>query len=310
MNVRVTGQTQIGNAIANLRKQAADAAKYQDQISTGLKVKAGSDDPAGFATLLQARSAGRRATAYQQTLSDATTDLNAGVFSLQETNKALAKAKQLAITGANAGIEPSGYEALATEVESLFGQVMELANRRQDGRYLFGGTADDAPPFRVDTLDANGRPATVAYDGAAERATARIGETQTVDNRFVGSATYQTAGADVFSALIGLRDDLRNTTLSPSDKAAAISARIGAVDAARTRVGEVMGEQSASLAGMEAIQSRLSDLKLAADGRAGDIESTDIAEAVLRLQEQQSTFQATLGVTARILQPSLLDFIR
>jgi flagellar hook-associated protein 3 FlgL len=310
MNIRVTGQTQINSAIANMRRQSADAAKFQDQISTGLRVKAASDDPTAFVGITQARAASRRTATYQQTLADSTTDLNAGVYALQETNKALAKARQLAITGANSGIEPASYETMAAEVDTLIGQVLGLANQQSDGRYLFGGTGDDAPPFRVDTTNADGRPATIAYDGAGERAAARIGATQTVDTKYVGSESFQAAGADVFASLIGLRDDLRNTTMTEAQKTAAISARIGDLESARAHVGEVMGEQSAALAGMESIASRLADLKLTADTRTGDLESTDFAEAVLRLKEQETAFQATLGVTARLLTPSLMDFLR
>jgi flagellar hook-associated protein 3 FlgL len=40
------------------------------------------------------------------------------------------------------------------------------------------------------------------------------------------------------------------------------------------------------------------------------LEGTDYAEAVLKLKQQETAFQATLGVTAKLLSPSLLDFIR
>lgn len=310
MNIRVTGQTQVNNAIANLRRQASDAAKFQDQLSSGLKVKAASDNPTAFATLTTAKASGKRMSTYQQTLNDSTSDLNAGVSVLQETTRLLTRASQLAIDGASGTIDATGFEAIASEVDSLIDSLLTTANQQQDGRYLFSGTATDTPPFRVDTLTADGKPATIAYDGAAERSRALVSPSQTVDNRYAGDEVFQATGQDVFAALIGLRDDLRNTTLTESEKTAAASARLGDIQTARDRVGEVMGEQSATLAGMEAIQSRLSDLKLNADSRAGDLEATDFAEAVLRLREQEAGFQATLGVSAKLLQPSLLDFIR
>jgi flagellin-like hook-associated protein FlgL len=89
MNIRVTGQTQVNNAIANLRRQQADANKFQDQISTGLKVKVASDAPAAFASAAAARGASKRAGTYQDTLNDSTSDLNAGVSVLQETSAVL-----------------------------------------------------------------------------------------------------------------------------------------------------------------------------------------------------------------------------
>jgi len=310
MNIRVTGQTQVNNAIANLRRQQSDVAKFQDQISTGTKVKVASDGPAAFAALSVAKSASKRSSTYQGTINDSTADLNAGVSALQETSSILTQASQLAINGADGSLDKTGFEALATQVDSLIDRAMTAANQQQDGRYLFGGTATDTQPFSVATTTADGKPATIAYNGADQRARALISPSQTVDTRYTGSEVFQQTGQDVFSALIGLRDDLRSTTLTDSQKTAAVSARLGGIQNARDRVGEVMGEQSGSLAGMEAITNRLQDLKLNADSRSGDLEATDYADAVLRLQEQMTTFQATLGVAGKLLQPSLLDFIR
>lgn len=310
MNVRVTGQTQVNNAIANLRRQAADAAKFQEMISTGVKVAAASDAPATFASVSVARAASKRTGTYQETLNDSTSDLNAGVSVLQDVSTTLTRATQLAVTGASGTLDGPGFEAVASEVDALFDRLLSAANHQQDGRYLFGGTATETPPFRVDTLTADGKPATVAYDGAAERARALVSKSQTVDTRYVGTEVFQAAGGDVFGALLGLRDDLRNSSLNDSAKTEAVSARLADIQNARSRITQAMGEQSGSLAGMEAITSRLADLKLNADSRAGELEGTDYAEAVLRLKEQEAAFQATLGVSAKLLQPSLLDFIR
>jgi flagellar hook-associated protein 3 FlgL len=310
MNVRVTNQTQSANAVYFLRQQAGEAARFQDQLSSGLKVKVASDNPAAFASVTQSLAISRRTGTYQQTINDATADLNTGVSSLVDAGQVVAKAKQLAISAANSGNDTSEYEAYASEVDSLLNQMLDIANRQSDGRYLFGGTADGAKPFRVGTLTPGGKPASIAYDGAAERASGRIGPSQTVDTKYVGSQVFQAAGADVFAELIGLRDDLRDTSLPSGTKAKAISDRIGTLDAAQKQLGSVTGEQSAALAGMEALQERLVDLKLNADSRVTELSGTDYAEAVVKLKEQEAAYQATLGVTGRLIQPSLLDFIR
>ena len=41
-----------------------------------------------------------------------------------------------------------------------------------------------------------------------------------------------------------------------------------------------------------------------------DVASDDVAKAVVDLQMQEVAYQAALGATARVLQPSLLDFLR
>lgn len=310
MNIRVTGQTQTANAIAYQRQQFAALAKYQDQISSGLRVKLPSDDPSQFPALTHAKAASLRLATYSQTITDATTDLNASVDALQEVNAVLVRAKEIALEGANSTTEPQGgYEALAREVDSLIDRALRAGNTRQDGKYLFAGTATSTPPFRVATTDPSGRPATIAYDGSADRSRVLVGHGETIEVRYPGDGIFQQSGTDVFAALIGLRDDLRST-LTGGAKGQALTTRLGQVDAARDAIGEVIGEQASSLAILDTLQNRVRDLKLDADIRAVEIEGTDYAYAMVRMQSQDTALQATLAVSARLLQPTLLDFLR
>ena len=307
MNVRVTGQTQTANAIAYQQKGFSILAKYQDQIASGLRVKLPSDDPGRFPALADAKTASQRYAAYVQNMTDATTDLNAGVDALQETNNVLVRAKQIAIEGADGVANAQGHEALAQEVDALIERALKAGNSQQDGKYLFGGTGTDRPPFSVSATDASGRPATISYGGTADRSRALIAPGKTMDTKYAGNAVFQQAGTDVFAALIGLRDDLRGA--AASGNAAPVAARLAEVDAARDAIGTVTAEQASSLAALEALRNRTGDLKLASEIRTSELSATDYAEAIVRMQEQQNSLEATLAISARIMQPNLLSFI-
>lgn len=312
MNIRVTGQTQTSNAIANMRQRAAELAKFQDQVSSGLRIKGPSDDPTAFTALSQAKAASARLGAYAQNVSDSTAVLNSGVSTLQDVTGALVRAKQIAIEGADAtaGTDPNSIEALAREVDGIIDRVLKASNSQPDGKSVFGGTSTAAQPFRVATTDAQGRPATIAYDGASERTRALTGPNQTVDTRFTGAEVFQQPGADVFQSLIALRDTLRDTTLDATARSAAFQQRLGDLDAARNAIGDITGEQAATLATLDSLQSLTSDVKLTADVRIGELAGTDFAEAVVKMQEQETALQAIYATTAKLLEPGLLDFIR
>ncbi len=310
MNIRVTGQTRSNNAIAYMQQQAARLAMYQDQVSSGVKIKVASDDPSNYASLIQAKAAGMRFDMYSETMSDATTDLNAGVSALGEATDVLTRAKQIAIEGADGSTDDTGFGALATEVDTLISRMTTAGNAQIDGKYIFSGTATGTPPFRASALDAQGHPTAIAYDGSADRARVLIGPGQTADTKYVGSDVFQQAGGDAFQSLITLRDTLRDQTLAPGAKSQAISQIIGQVDAAQQAISGSVGEQSSRLASLSALQSRLSDMKLSSAEQATNLEGTDIAEAVVRMQELQSSLEATMAVTAKLLDPTLLDFVR
>jgi flagellar hook-associated protein 3 FlgL len=40
------------------------------------------------------------------------------------------------------------------------------------------------------------------------------------------------------------------------------------------------------------------------------VENADLPKTIVDLQMQQVAYQATLGATAKVIQPSLLDFLR
>lgn len=309
MNLRTTGQLQVSNALAYLSQQSGALTKYREQVSSGLRVQRPSDDPTAYPMITRAKDHSARLTAYTNVMADATALQNTGVSSLQEVNSVLVRAKQIAIEGGNATTDEGGYAALAVEVDGLIARALRAGNTAVDGSSIFAGTATDRPPFRVDTLDANGRPATIAYDGAAERGRVLIGPQQTADTRYSGAAVFQRPGQDVFAELIGLRDALRNPPATGS-KSAAVAGRLAGLDAARSAVGDATAEMASNLAGLEALTSRMADLKLTADTRAGELEGTDYAEAVVKMQQQTFAVQATLAVSAQLLGPSLLDFIR
>lgn len=312
MNIRVTGQTQTSNAITNMRQRAAELAKYQDQVSSGLRVTAPSDDPNAFTALSQAKVASARLGTYSQNVSDSTSVLNSSVSTLQDVNDALVRAKQIAIEGADAAASssPSSVEALATEMDGIIDRVLKASNSQPDGQSIFGGTATSTQPFQVTATDAQGRPTAIAYQGAAERTRALTGPNQTVDTRFTGAEVFQQPGADTFQALIALRDTLRNPALTGSARSAAFQQRLGELDTARSAIGDVVGEQAATLATLDALQSLTSDIKLTADTRIGELSGTDYAEAVVKMQEQETALQAIYATTSKLLQPGLLDFIR
>lgn len=312
MNLRITGQVQTSSAIANIRARGADLAKFQEQINSGLRVKSASDDPVAYPALLSAKGASARLSSFSAAATDASATLNDSDTALGDVNDVLVRARQIALEGADTATSsgPGALEALASEVDGLIDRALRSANVKPDGKPLYAGTATDVTPFRVSATDAFGRPTAIAYDGAAESARALTGPGQTVDTRAAGDQLFQRPGADVFQSLLNLRDTLRDTSINDTTRSQQLNARLGDVDAARKALGEARGAQAANLVGLEATQALISDQKLSADTRTGELEGTDFAEAVVRMKEMDTALQAIYATTVKIVQPGILDFIR
>jgi flagellar hook-associated protein 3 FlgL len=119
------------------------------------------------------------------------------------------------------------------------------------------------------------------------------------------AASARRSGGSVFDALITLRDQMAS-----GDQEAIGSRGINGMD-------QALDNMFATLGRIGAINSRLDGAfertemeipeVIAQDSRNTDI---DLAEAVMELRQLEQTHRAALGASARIIQPTLLDFLR
>ncbi|MFO0863134.1 MAG: hypothetical protein U0744_00485 [Gemmataceae bacterium] len=132
------------------------------------------------------------------------------------------------------------------------------------------------------------------------------GVRQAGTNRLDFAGTY-----DAFSLLIALRDDLRNTNkLNEAELSKSISSRVAEFDRVKSSVLDALGEQSANAQNMESLQSHLENQQLDTKSRVAAIEEPDIADLVVKMQGLQSMLQLSLAAYSRILDTSLLDYIK
>lgn len=311
MVFRVTAQAQFDRQLNYIRQQSDRIAQLNEQASSGLRLLRPSDNPSDIVQLQGVRGEESRLLSYRDNVRTATDLLNRTNDSLLVVSQGLTRARLIAAEAANGPLDPDALEALAAEVDELLDLTLSTANGQAVGRSLFAGSDTQRIPFEVTTRDTAGRPLTVAYRGSPARASAPIGPDQQVDTLYSGSRLFQRPGRDVFENLIGLRDELRNVDgLSPGQLGQALQQRLGTIQQAQNVILEGVGEASASLASLDTLENRLSDLVAYSRIRTGELESADLAEVVVTLRTQEVLFSNTLAITSRINELSLVNFLR
>jgi flagellar hook-associated protein 3 FlgL len=308
MEFRTTTGTRTNTAIAHLQSQAAGTAKWQTQILTAKRLNKPSDGASDFVSLVDLKSRELRLGTSLGTIADAANSLNEGVNHLTEAHSVLTRAHDLASDAANTHTDATSYEAIASEIDSLLGRFVDLANAKVGDRYLFGGTATTTPPYEITATDANGKPTAITYRGSDERSKGVVGQGQTVDTIYAGNQTFQ-PGPDAFQVLMTLRDNLRDPSLSQAQRSDLLNQRMAELETTRTTVINTVGEQASSLESLQALQTRVQDVRINVQARAGELEGADFAEATVKFQEQQNAFQATLAVTSKIFAVSMVDYM-
>lgn len=293
MTIRVTQRSLGERTTANLQANLARLQKVQEQLSSGRQLERPSDSPTGTVSALRLRADLRRSEQLVRNADDGIGWLGAADGSLVQGLDALRRVRELALRGANASMGDEDRAAIAAEVDALHEHLLAVANTTHLGRPLFGGSTTGAAAY-----DAAG-----AYvgDGAAVARTILPGVQVRVN--LTGPEVFGPPGADVFAVLEDISLHLRTDP-------AALSADVAALDQGSLRVQTALSEVGARYHQIEAMRDRTELGRLDAQAALAEVESVDLAEASMELALQEVAYQAALSATARVLQPSLLDFLR
>ena len=298
--MRIPNNNFSGTLVSQLQRLTARQSLLQNQVATGQRITDPSDDPAGIGRVLRLQGEKREIQQFSRN-NDRALNISQSSFSAMEQLKHVSdRAGELAVLG-NGATGRDAYRAYAAETDQMLEQALQTANTKYAGEHLFGGTKSDAPPFAA-TRDAAGRITAIAYNGAANGAEIRISEGAKL-SPFTSGAENQKL-SDFMNTLVGLRDALE------SGSGAAVQAVRPALEA---------GEDGflVTLSGIGAKQSRLEADRSQNEARFVELENltaaetdADIPSTVVKLTQAQTAYQAALQSGSKILELSLLDYIR
>jgi flagellar hook-associated protein 3 FlgL len=296
---RVTNQTMSSFAQRNLQDNMARIAKLQQLAAGESLIARPSDDPTGTADSMRTRADIRANEQYKRNIDDANGWLTTADSALGSVTGLLNKARDLTIQATNGSITPTGREAIALELESIKGSLLDASNTKYLGRSVFAGNSDADAAFSY-----AGNAAPYTFTGPDSQVDRRIGAEMKVRVDAEGAKIFGSDPADpsVFALLDTLAAKLR-----AGDEIGShlndIDARLNTVVKARAEVGtrhaQILKAQETNL-----------DEAVSLEARRSGIEDPDIGKVVLDLKMQEVAYQAALQVTARVLQPTLMDFLR
>jgi flagellar hook-associated protein 3 FlgL len=306
MDVRVTFQTLVDNALVSTQSQLDQIGKLQEQASTGMRILQPSDDPIGTQMVMAGQAEQDQLDTYLGNISSTQATLNTSVSALQQADNILSQAKSIAIQAGNSGNDSVSLEALAQQVDQLINQMLGVANTNQNGQYIYGGTATQAAPFVVSASNSQGKPTSIDYQGSGQSTQVGVGLNQSVTTNTPGDSVFQGA----FQSLIALRDNLRNTAgLSETQQIQAISGGMNGIDQADQAVLATTAQQSAQLQTLSQLQNSTQNMKLASQKFVSSLQDADMTQVAVNLQAMENQYQLTLAATARMFNQSLLDYL-
>jgi flagellar hook-associated protein 3 FlgL len=291
--LRITQRSMADATYANLQASLARSSSLQEQLSSGKQVAKPSDSPTGATDILQLRAERAATDQHVRNADNGLSWLGTADQALQLSSAAMIRARDLTVQGGNGALSQPGRDAVAKELRAVRDGLVELANTQYLGRPVFGGTTGGGTAF-----DATG-----AYVGDAGTVQRRVGPESTVRVDADGRAAFGDGPSSVFATLDAIIADLESG-------AAPAPGRLAALDAHHEAALGVLADVGARTNRVDTLKAAATDAAITLRSAQSQIEDVDLPGTILELQLQSTAYQAALGATARVLQPTLLDFLR
>lgn len=301
MALRVTSNMMSNQVLRNLNKNLNKMADLQNQQSTGRKLNKPSDDPVGVTYALRYRSELSANNQYQRNVDTALGWLDTTDSVMSQAESVMGRLKELSVQASNGTNPQSALDSVKSELQELRAQFADLGNTQINGKYIFNGQTYDIIPYNSNNLTSLGAAETnkdpVEY-------TVGLGVTfqiNTSGNDFFGEKN----GTDnVFNIIDKLSTAMNNGRYDE------ITKELANIDSRLNKMVSVHAETGARTNRVELMQNRLDSEDFSLTSLQAKTEDADISELLINTNIASNIYQASLSAGAKIITPTLVDFIR
>jgi flagellar hook-associated protein 3 FlgL len=288
---RVTNRMISDSALRGLQTNLSRNAALQEQLSSGKLLTRPSDNPGAAVSSMQLRTQQRLDTQYLSNIDNAAGRLATADSALTTISTMMIEAKTIMVNAQDRALPDASRAALSAQMETLQKGISDAYNTQWLGRPVFGGTAPGSVAINSDA----------EYVGNDLPVTTRIAREVSIRIDVGGKA----AGADILPGLLG--DMAANIAAGAVDDVDFFQNQI---DVVANLINTAHGELGARAAQVESTKNRVDLEQLDLKTRITNNEDVDLPKAILELQASAVAYQASLGAAGKILQTSLLDYLR
>ncbi|TVR16528.1 MAG: flagellar hook-associated protein 3 [Planctomycetota bacterium] len=293
---RVANISLSRNVLLSNQRNLADTARLQQQLASGKRIQNMSDDPISGRRALIFRVQHFELGRYQENIAKTLSFQQSTDTVFSRMTEIADEAKSLALRGVNASEDAQSRAVLARSMDGLLDRMMDLGNTVHDGRYIFSGAAVLTQPF---VRDADGA---VRYQGDLDDFEVSISQTTRVAVNLNGHALFKQE-VDVFAAISRIREALDDNDPQRVEEL------LDDLDALQRHLSGKQGELGSRIQRVELTRSQIDFALVNISELLSIEEDVDLAETISKLQVAETTLEAGLNAGARVLRPTLLDFL-
>ena len=314
MSLRVTQSMMSNQLLRNVSNNLGRMNTLQDQLSTGKRINAPSDDPVGLTFAMRYRSEISANDQYIRNVDSAKSSLDYTDMALSQMGDVLHRVRELMVKGADGSLPQTGYDAVKLEMDELFNQLVEIGNSKFNGKYVFNGEQTETQPYPTTTLNDTNPDALKAFNVATDTKQIKyeLGPGMVLSVNITGNDVFgmpvtdeaDTDSDNVFHVLRQVSEALG------SGVSEEVSRLLGKIDTRINTLLEQRAEIGARTNRVSLVEGRLEDISINLMSIKSKTEDADLAYVITNLKMEENVYQASLSAGAKLITPSLVDFLR
>lgn len=310
----------ISSMMQNLNGNLLRMDQKQLQATTGKRIHKPSDDPIGISRSLKLRSDIKELEQYKKNVDDTISWLETTELAVHNVGAAVERLRELTVQASNGVLTEDETKKIKAEVVELKNQIISLGNTTYGGKYVFSGKKtdqklfNDAGEYNVSNLSIDHAP-----DAIDDKIKFNVGMGETIEINVVG---FELFGGDEVSheddvvgveggeqaGIIKMIEDIE-AKLEAGDTAG-LTDDLQNIDIYYDQYSTIRSEIGAKVNRMELVENRIVDDRLNLMELQSKIEDADVAEVYMQLMAEENVYRSSLAIGSRIIQPTLMDFLR
>jgi flagellar hook-associated protein 3 FlgL len=301
VSTRITTGMVQRNVLADLNRVNDALTRTHLKVSSGKEITRPSDDPFNASRALHRRESLEATQQFKRTVDDARAWQEISEQAMSKITDSVSRVKELLVQGSSDTLDQSGRDGIKAEIDQLLEGVKQEANASLGGRYVFGGTKTDVPPYQAGAND--------AYQGNPDPIVRALGPGVSLPINVTGESILGNGQAAGDNKLLHVLRDIADH-LAVGDTASLRGTDLTRLDSNLDQLLGVRAGNGSLSNRLEAAGERLDQIEETTTQQLSEIQDADIAKTMIDFNSQSAAYQAALKAGANIIQPSLMDFLR
>ena len=317
MSMRITQSMMVTNIENNLSNDLQSMQTAENQESTGLAVTLPSDNPLATSQIMSLNTNISMQNMYYSNMQTASSFLSTTDSALSDTVSSLQSVQSLVTEGANGTENASDLQSMGEQVNQIIGQLVQTGNAMNGSQYVFGGTQTTTPPLAT-TTDTSGNITAVTYQGNSGQINYEVAQGVKMTVNTNGNDLFQvtdntstgTGNTNMFNTLIGILSEMSGAT------SANLSSTETSLSNSLTQINNIITNVESQQAVVGAQEDRLNSAmtRNQSDNTSmttalASLQDVDIDQAAVDFSEKSNVYQAALEVAAKVITPTLVDYL-